>query len=75
MEEGADLMQHITMMTSLAEQLRELEEEITSKKFETVILGSLLESYDNFVSNLNARTADELNWDDIKGPLIEEYIK
>ena len=61
MEEGADLMQHITMMTSLAEQLRELEEEKSSRKFATVILGSLPESYDNFVSSLNARTANELN--------------
>ena len=26
MEKGADLLQHVTMMTSLAEQLRELEE-------------------------------------------------
>ena len=68
-------MQHITMVTSLAEQLRELEEEILSRKFETVILGSLPESYDNFVSILNARTAEELNWDNIKGPLIEEYMK
>ena len=75
MEEGADLMQHITMMTSLAEQLRELEEEISSRKFATVILGSLPESYDNFVSSLNARTADELNWDSIKGPYIEECMK
>ena len=75
MEEGADLMQHITAMTSLAEQLRELEEEISSRKFATMILGSLPESYDNFVSSLNARTADELNWDNIKGPLIEEYMK
>ena len=30
-EEGADLMQHITVMISLAEQLRELEEEILSR--------------------------------------------
>ena len=75
MEEGADLLQHITMMTSLAEQLRELEEEISSRKFATLILGSLPESYENFVSSLNTRTADELNWDSIKGPLIEEYMK
>ena len=37
-------MQHITMMTSLAERLREPEEEISSRKFATVILGRLLES-------------------------------
>ena len=54
MEEGADLMQHITMMTSLAEQLRELEKEISSRKFAIMILGSLPESYDNFISSLNA---------------------
>ena len=75
MEGGADLMQHITVMTSLAEQLRELEEEISSRKFATVKRGSLLESYDNFVSSLNVQTADELNWDNIRGPLIEEYMK
>ena len=75
MEEGADLMQHITMMTSLAEQLRELEVEISSRKFATMILGSLPQSYDNLVSSLNAQTADELSWDNIKGPLIEEYMK
>ena len=40
MHEGDDLMQHLTQMTSLAEQLRELNEEISSKKFATVILGS-----------------------------------
>ena len=61
MEEVANIMQHLTVMTSLAEQLRELEEEILSRKFATVILGSLPESYDNFVSSLNARTANELN--------------
>ena len=68
-------MQHITVMTFLAEQLRELEEEISSRKFATVIRGSLPESYDNCVSSLNAQTADELNWDNIKGPLIEEYME
>eukprot|EP00794_Sanderia_malayensis_P004192 gene4192-4751_t len=60
MQEGDDLMQHLTQMTSYAEQLRELNEEISSKKFATVILGSLPESYDNFLTSLNARNADEL---------------
>ena len=40
-----------------------------------MIPGSLPESYNNFVSGLNIHTADELNWDNIKGPLIEEYMK
>ena len=38
MKEGADLLHHIARMTSLAEQLRELEEEILSRKFAMVIL-------------------------------------
>ena len=44
MKEGTDLMEHLTYMISLAEQLRELKEEITAQRFATVILGSLPES-------------------------------
>ena len=75
MQEGADLMRHLTYMTSLAEQLRELKEDISTKKFATVILGSLPDSYDNFLTSLNARDAQELEWDNIKGLLIEEFMK
>ena len=31
--------------------------------------------YDNFITSLNARNADVLTWETIKGPLIEEYLK
>ena len=75
MKEGADLMQHLTHMTSLEEQLREINEEISSKKFATVVLGSLPDSYDNFLTSLNARSADDLDWENMKGLLIEEYMK
>ena len=75
MQEGGDLIKHITYMTSLAEQLREMKEDISTKKFATVVLGSLPESYDTFLTSLNARKADELDWDNIKGLLIEEYLK
>ena len=75
MKEDDDLMEHITHMTSLAEQLREMKEEISSKKFVTIVLGSLPESYDNFITSLNARNADELNWDDVEGLLVEEFTK
>ena len=75
MKEGADLMQHLTHMTSLAEQLREMNEEISSKKFATVVLGSLPNSYDNFLTSLNARGADDLDWENMKGLSIEEYMK
>ena len=61
MEEGADLMQHLTYMTSLAEQLRELKEDISLRKFATAVLGSLPESFDTFLTSLNARKADELD--------------
>ena len=40
MKEDNDLMEHITHMTSLAEQLREMKEEVSSKKFATIVLGS-----------------------------------
>ena len=75
MKEDADLMHHLTHMTSLAEQLREMNEEISWKKFATVVLGSLLELYDNFPTRLNARNADDLDWKNIKGLLIKEYMK
>ena len=74
MKEGADLMQHLTHTTSLAEQLREINEEISSKKFATVVLGSLPDSYDNFLTSLNARSGDDLDWENVKGLLIEEYM-
>ena len=75
MKEGADLQKHLTYMTSFAEQLREMKEEISSKKFATVVLGSLPESYDNFLTSLNARNADDLDWENAKGLLIEEFLK
>ena len=53
--------------------MRELKEEITPQRFATVILGSLPESYDNFICSLKATKMDELNWDNVKGLLIEEY--
>ena len=68
-------MQHLTHMTSLAEQLREMNEKIPLKKFATVVLGSLPESYDNFLTSLNARNADDLDWENVKGLLIEAYMK
>ena len=75
MKEGADLQEHVTYMTSLAKQLREMKEEISSKKFATVVLRSLLESYDNFLTSLNARKADDLDWENVGGLFIEEVLK
>ena len=75
MKEGTDIMEHITYMTSLAEQLRELKEDISDHKFATVMLGSLPESYDNFISSLNARKVEDLNRENVKGLLVEEYVK
>ena len=49
-----------------------MKENISTRKFATVVLGSLPESYDNFLTSLNA---EELDWDNIKGLLIEEYLK
>ena len=46
-----------------------------SKKFATVVLRSLPESYDNFLMSLNARNADDFDWENVKGLLIEEYMK
>ena len=75
MNEGDDLMEHITLMTTLAQQLRELEEVISTKKFAIVVLGSLPPSYDTYLISLNARKAEDLNWNSVKGSLQEEYMK
>ena len=49
MKADGDIMEHITYMTSLAEQLRDMKEEISDQKFATVVLQSLPESYENFI--------------------------
>ena len=60
-------------MTTLAEQLREMKEEISDKKFATVVLVSLPPSYDNFVSSLNTHKIEDLKWENVKAALIEEH--
>ena len=47
MNEGTDIFEHLTYMTTLAEQLREMNEEMSEQKFATVVLGSLPASYEN----------------------------
>ena len=75
MEEGGDLLNHITYMTTLAEQLREIYDKIQSQKFAMVLLGSLPESYENFITSSNARKVEDMDWDNIKLSLIEEHLK
>ena len=75
MAENGNLMDHITYMTQLAEQLREMKDEVSPQKFAVVVLGSLPDSYDTFLTSLNARNVDDLTWDEIKPSLIEEYMK
>ena len=75
-EDGSniELMEHVTYVTLLAKQLRGLKENISTKKFATFILESFPYCYENFISSLNARNIDELEWDSIKESLIEEYM-
>ena len=75
MDEGTDILEHLTYMTTLAEQLREMKEEISDKKFVTVVLGSLPPSYDNFISSLNTHKIEDLKWENVKAALIEEHLK
>ena len=75
LEENGDMMKHITEMTEMAEQLKEMHEEVSSKKFAIVILGSLPDSYDNFLTSMNARSADDLDWGTVKSLLMEEHLK
>ena len=80
MDEGTDILDNMTtldldFMTTLAEQLREMKEEISDKKFATVVLGSLPPSYDNFISSLNTHKIEDLKWENVKAALIEEHLK
>ena len=75
MKEEEDLQTFITKMTSLAQDLREMNEDISSKKFATVILGCLPPSYQNFVTSFNTQSIDDLCWDNVRGLLHEEYLK
>ena len=61
MKEGDDLQSHLTVMSALAQQLRELGEEVSSQKFATAVLGSLPSSFDGFISSLNARKKEDIN--------------
>ena len=74
MDENDDMLDHITYMTTVADQLRELGEEVTSRKFATTFLGSLPESYQNFITSLNARDANTLEWESVKKALMEESM-
>lgn len=62
-------------MTKLAQESCALKEDINPRKFAMIILGSLPSSYDMFVTSLNARDADNLDWESIKGALVEEFMK
>ena len=68
-------MEHITYTTSLSQRLKEMGEDVNDKKFATVLLGSLPESYDTFITSLNARDADKMSWNEIKPALVEEFMK
>lgn len=52
-----------------------MNEEILLKKFVMVVLGSLFDLYDNFLISLNVRSVDDFDWENVKGLLIEEYMK
>ena len=66
MQEGDDMMAHVTKMTALAQELRELGEVISTQKFATVVLGSLPPSYETYITSLSARKIEDLDWDTIK---------
>ena len=72
MKEDGDIMEHITYMTSLTEQLQDMKEEISDQKFATTVLGSLPESHENFILSLNAQKVEDLKWENVKSLLIEE---
>ena len=75
MKEDTDLMEHITHMTSMADELRELKEEVSSQKFAVIFLGSLPDSFDTFMTSLNARDVSLLTWESLKPSLMEEYMR
>ena len=75
MGEKENLENFLTKMTTLAQELRELKMEISSAYFATIILASLPDSYDNFLTSFNTRPIEELSWENIQPLLKEEYLK
>ena len=55
--------------------MRELKDDVSPQKFAVTVLGSLPESYDVFLTSLNARDAQNMDWDNIKPLLVEEFMK
>ena len=75
MPEGGNVVEYVTQMMTLAKQLREQDEDIASQKFAITILGGLPESYDYFLTSINARDLKTLTWETVKPALMEEYQK
>ena len=75
MGENEDVFKFITRMTTLAQELRDCGEDISTKKLATTVLGALPPSYDNFLTSFNTVSMNDVNWDNVKSLLIEEYMK
>ena len=70
-----DMMKHLAMIATLAQQLRELKEEIPLRNMPLLYLEVHPVHTIISLEVLNARKADEIDWDSIKGSLVEEYMK
>lgn len=73
MPEGGDLVEHITEMSQLAKQLKEQGQLVSSEEFALTVLGSLPDSFDGFLTSMNARDPKGLTWESVRPALIEEY--
>ena len=66
-------MEHITYMASVAEQVRDMRDEICNSN--VLMLACLPESHENFIPSLDAHKVEDLKWEKVKSLLIKEYAK
>ena len=73
LDEGGDLIIHITKMLELIDKLRSIGEDINDSHISALMLCSLPKSYDNLITALEARPENELTSEFIRNKLIDEY--
>ena len=75
MDEGGDLIKHMDFMVALRRKLADQGDDLSSQKFAIIFLGSLPDSYDTFLTSMNARNVSDVTWELVKPALLEEHKK
>lgn len=72
---GSGMMEHINAIRTLAHQLDAVGHKLSEKFLVVILLNSLPPSYDNLVTSLESRPANELTMDIVTARLVHEEMK